>query len=602
MPEEWVKRFSVRWSMTGVLSVAIAGLVGMALVVVLAIQIFVGRNATTELFRAKGDLLVDLIASRVREQLDPASSQLSFIAEVLAQPGINYDRRRIADLMTGALAGAPQIDRLIFLYPDARAIIVDRGSDVPNISFPDLRDNPAVRDGLREANASVGGRWGEFIFTAPDAGPAVNRRQSVWREGQFVGALAALVPLRQISNIIEQSAAGDYAGTPFILYGDDLVLAHRRLMTPFAGLSHEHPLPTLAELGDPILAQIWSGRRAAPLLAQSERMRAVDVDGQAYLFLHAQLPEFGTVPWNVGAYFRVRDFADNMRSMFMAGIAGLSVLAISLVCAVVLARRLARPTRRFARAAALLADLDFDRHETFARSRIREIDEQAIAFNRLIAALRWFEAYVPRKLVRQLALTAGRGGIASSNREVTIMFTDIVGFTALAQTMAPEAMADMLNHHFAQVISAIEATGGTVDKFMGDGVMAFWGAPETHDSHARAALASARAIAATVATGSLRLRIGIHSGAVVAGNVGSRERLNYTILGDAVNVTQRIEELGHALMEPDERCCVLTSRTTFEAAGAPADFRPAGEFSLRGREAPVEIFRLSADGAARPAP
>ncbi len=588
--------------MTGVLSVAIAGLVGLALAVVLAIQIYVGRSATTELFRAKGDLLVELIASRVREQLDPASAQLSFIAELLSQPDVNYTRNRIADLMTGALAGAPQIDRLVFLYPDARAIVVDRGADAPKVSFPNLSDNTDVREGLREANLSAGGRWGEFIFATPDAGPAVNRRQTVWRDGRFVGALAALVPLRQLSNIIEQSAAGDYAGTPFILYGDEAVLAHRRLMTPFPGLSHAHPLPSLAELGDPVLAQIWSGRRAAPLIAQSERVRTVDVDGQAYLFLHTQLPEFGTVPWNVGAYFRVRDFADNMRSMFMAGVAGLGVLAIALVCAVVLARRLARPTRRFARAAALLADLDFDRHETFQRSRIREIDEQALAFNRLIAALRWFEAYVPRKLVRQLARSADSGGIASTSCEVTIMFTDIVGFTALAQTMEPEAMADMLNHHFAQVISAIEATGGTVDKFMGDGVMAFWGAPEGHDSHARAALASARAIAANVASGPLRLRVGVHTGPVVAGNVGSRERLNYTILGDAVNVTQRIEQLGHDLMKPGEGACVLTSQTTFEAAGAPADFRPAGKFSLRGREEPVSIYRLSPDGAARPAP
>ena len=155
MLNEWVERLSVRWSMTGVLSVAIAGLVGLALAVTLAIQIYVGRNATTELFRAKGDLLVELIANRVREQLDPASSQLSFIAEMLSQPDVNYTRNRIADLMTGALAGAPQIDRLVFLYPDARAIVVDRGADAPKISFPNLADNPDVREGLREANVSV---------------------------------------------------------------------------------------------------------------------------------------------------------------------------------------------------------------------------------------------------------------------------------------------------------------------------------------------------------------------------------------------------------------------------------------------------------------
>ncbi len=602
MWDEGVEGGSGRWSMTSVLTVAIAGLVGLALAVVLIIQISVGRSATNDLFRAKGDLMIDLIASRVREQLDPASAQLSFIAEVLAQPGVNYGRSRIADLMTGALAGAPQIQRLVFVYPDGKAINVDRGTDAANVSFPDLVTHPSVVRGLQEANATVGGLWGEFIFVDMESGPAVNRRQSIWRDGRFLGALVAFVPLRKLSLIVEQSVAAEYGGVPFILYGDETVLAHRRLMSPFPDLSPEHPLPTLAELGDPVLAQIWSGRRAAPLLAQSERQRAVEIDGQAYIFLYTQLPEFGAVPWNVGAYFRVRDFADDLRSMFFAGLAGLGVLAFALVCAVILARRLARPTRRFARAAAQLADFDFASADALSRSRIREIDEQAIAFNRLIAALRWFEAYVPRKLVRQLAHSLDRGGIVSSTREVTIMFTDIVGFTALSQTMAPEDTADMLNRHFAQVIAAIEATGGTVDKFMGDGVMAFWGAPEHHDAHARGALDAARAIAAAVAAGDLCMRIGVHTGPVVAGNVGSRERLNYTILGDAVNVTQRIEQLGHALMEPGERVCVLASRTTFEAAGSPADFVAAGEFSLRGREAPVEVFRLSPNGAARPAP
>jgi adenylate cyclase len=602
MQNEALGAESGRWSMTGVMTLSIAGLVGLALAVVLVIQISVGRTATNDLFRAKGDLMVDLIASRVRAQLDPASAQLSFIAEVLAQPGVNYGRSRIADLMTGALAGAPQIHRLVFLYPDAKAVIVERGIDAANVTFPDLGNLPHVREGLREAHASVGGRWGEFIFADATSGPAVNRRHAVWRDGQFVGALAALVPLRDLSVIVEQSVAAEYGGVPFILYGDEAVLAHRRLMEPFPGLSPERPLPMLDQIGDPVLAQIWSGRRAAPLLVQGEGLRAVSVEGQTYIFLLKQLPEFGTVPWNVGAYFRVGDFADDVRSMALAGLAGLTVLAFALVCAVVLARRLARPTRRFARAAAQLADFDFDSADSLSRSRIREIDEQAVAFNRLIAALRWFEAYVPRKLVRQLARHPERGGIVSSTREVTIMFTDIVGFTALSQTMTPEATADMLNRHFAQVIAAIEATGGTLDKFMGDGVMAFWGAPESHDSHARAALDAARAIAAAVATGELRLRIGVHTGPVVAGNVGSRERLNYTILGDAVNVTQRIEQLGHGLMEAGDRTCVLASRATFEAAGAPADFVAAGEFSLRGREAPVEIFRLSPDGAARRAP
>ena len=603
MLKEALNREKGRWPIAWVLTAAIAGLVGLALAAALTVQFVAGRRATNDLFQAKADLLVDLIAARVREQLDPASAQLSFIAEVLAQPAMNYGRSRIADLMTGALAAAPQIQRLLFVYPDGKAITVVRGMDGPSVSFPDLAGNPDVMAGVAEANRNVGGRWGELVFVPGEQGPSVNRRHSVWRDGVFVGGLGAIVPVRQLSAMIENSVADEYAGTPFILYGDESVLAHRRLLQPVDGLSPARPLPRLDEVDDPVLASIWSGRRrAAPVFPQTDGSRAVDVDGTAYLFLSTVLPEFGPVPFRAGAHFRLSDIADDVRTMVLAGLAGLGVLVAALVVAVLLARRLAQPTRRFAAAAARLADLDFEGAERLPRSRVKELDEQALAFNRMIDALRWFEAYVPRKLVRQLARGSGRGGIASATREVTVMFTDIVGFTSRSENMSPEATAEMLNAHFAHVIAAVETTGGTVDKFMGDGVMAFWGAPDVHVGHARAALAAARAIAGGPMPGGIRLRVGLHTGTVVAGNVGSRERLNYTILGDAVNVTQRIEQLGHALMLEEETCCVLVSRSTWEAAGRPADFVPAGEFSLRGRGGEVEVYRLSPNAGAPPGP
>ncbi|MFN7193104.1 MAG: adenylate/guanylate cyclase domain-containing protein, partial [Rhodospirillales bacterium] len=268
------------------------------------------------------------------------------------------------------------------------------------------------------------------------------------------------------------------------------------------------------------------------------------------------------VPWTVGAHFPARDIAGNLRSLALAAFAGLGVLGLAVVAAFLLARRLAQPTQRSAAAAAQLAELEFGRAQALPASSIRELDDQAEAFNRLIAALRWFEAYVPRKLVRVLARDRDGTGIASQTREVTVMFSDIVGFTTRSQNMTPAETATLLNNHFALAIAAIEASGGTVDKFMGDGIMAFWGAPETLPNHAKAALAAARAIAASADQADVRLRLGLHTGLVVAGNVGSSLRLNYTILGDTVNAAHRIEELGHTLMQDGETALVLASEAT----------------------------------------
>src|SRR3546814_21026138 len=102
----------------------------------------------------------------------------------------------------------------------------------------------------------------------------------------------------------------------------------------------------------------------------------------------------------------------------------------------------------------------------------------------MLSGLRWFETYVPRSLVMRL-IRLGEGGVESEERPVTVMFTDIVGFTAASQRLTPRDTADFLNHHFALVAAAIDASGGTLDKYMGDAVMAFWGAPAAQSSDER---------------------------------------------------------------------------------------------------------------------
>jgi adenylate cyclase len=585
-----------RLGLATLLAGAFAGLVGVALATVLAIQIFVGRDAALELFRDKGELLVELVHAQVRAELDPAAIQLAFVAEVLGQPGARYAKGEIADLLTGALAGAPGIRRLVFLGADYSAVIVDRQEDGASVSYPDLSVLPQARQGLTTAATRTGGYWGEFLFVQGIDGPAVNRRHSVWRDGRFVGALAGLVELRELSEIVERSPAAAHGGRAFVLSGREHVLAHPRLREKFTGLGPDRPLPRIDEVGDPVLAALWTERgAAAPFLGRIPGGKVVPVAGENYMFLQDELPGFGDPPWIVGAYFPLSDIASSIRTLALSGVAGIGVMLLALVVAVMLGRRLAAPTRHFARAAAALADLEFGKAQPLPGSRIVELDEQAQAFNRLLGALRWFEAYVPRNLVRRLARETPP---KSEERILTVMFTDLAGFTTLSQDMPPAEVADLLNAHFAQVIRAVEESGGTVDKFMGDGMMAFWGAPDRLKGHARRALACAAGLDSSTAGTGLRLRVGIHTGRVVVGNIGSEARMNYTIVGDAVNATQRIEQLGKDLMGPDERGCFLASEDTWEAADKPADWVRVGEFTLRGRDSPVAIYRYAPARAA----
>jgi HAMP domain-containing protein len=459
-----------RWNLAWLLGGAFGGLLAVALAAVLSIQFFAMREATLALFRDKADLLIELVSSRIRAQMDPASAQLAFMAEVLSRPGAEYGPERLVDLLTGALAAAPNIHGVVFAGADGRATVVTRMEEGVEILVFPVAEDPHLARAVADGRARTTGLWSELVFTARIDGPAINRRHPVHRRGEYLGMLGAAVTLRQLPNIVEQSGADLHGGRAFVLRGREHVLAHARLLRPFPGLDPGRPLPRLDEINDPILAAIWTAPPAAPLLGRSTNAHAIRTAAGGHLFLHVDVPEFGEPAWIVGAYFPLADIASPVRTMFFAAAAAAGLLIVALVLALVMARLLARPVRDLADAAATLADLEFSKAKPIPRSRVAELDDQAQAFNRLLGALRWFEVYVPRNLVRRLAREAPP---ESAERILTVMFTDLAGFTTLSQAMAPAQVAELLNAHFAKVIEAVEASGGTVDKFMGDGTMAF---------------------------------------------------------------------------------------------------------------------------------
>jgi adenylate cyclase len=220
----------------------------------------------------------------------------------------------------------------------------------------------------------------------------------------------------------------------------------------------------------------------------------------------------------------------------------------------------------------------------------------------MLRSLLWFEIYVPKRLVHRLMARGSAGGIRSVEREVTVMFTDIAGFTSLAEHLSAADAAALLNEHFAMVTSCIEAEGGTVDKFIGDAVMAFWNAPDDQPDHADRACRAALAIRAAIIASNdaaarqgrvpIRLRVGVHSGPAVVGNIGPANRVNYTAIGDVVNTAQRLEALSKELPGMHPETAILVSATTIVRLGAPGGARLVGRFHVKGREAEIEVFTL----------
>ncbi|WP_370247938.1 adenylate/guanylate cyclase domain-containing protein [Nocardioides sp.] len=238
---------------------------------------------------------------------------------------------------------------------------------------------------------------------------------------------------------------------------------------------------------------------------------------------------------------------------------------------------------------------DLDR--TVAVFDATELGQLQAGFNQMAAGLREREHLrdlFGRHVGHEVAAAAAAGAVelGGEARVATVLFVDLVGSTRYATEHGPTEVVGVLNRFFGVVVDEIDAQGGLVNKFIGDAVLAVFGAPVDRPDHARAALEAARRMAARLAVEvpEVGAGIGVTTGEVVAGNVGHRSRFEYTVIGDAVNSASRLTDLAKQV--PGR---VLVARATLDAAGPAeaAHWRPHDDVVLRGRTAPTATAVLA---------
>ena len=602
------RRSRRRVSLSLTLALCIGALVVVAVATVLAVSWLAGLRNTFAFINQNAISVVNTIDSRVRGHLEPAEAQLRFLERQIRAGRVDTaDPDNLHRVLLGALAAAPQIGAILFWNRELQLIGASKPPGGPvQLERRDDSADELVRSVWEEVQTVDGAVWGEPVFVPEASDTFLNLRRPVRNDrDEVIGFLIAVVAMRELSNFMTE--IGDsFGATAFILHGEGSVLAHPILTSPHPDLRPDQPMVAVDRVGDLVVSGYRDADFEGPFQLAADAGVSIGrielAGGEVHVAFSGELADFGPVPWTIGAHLPIDQVNKEAQRILLAGGLGVVMLVVSVLLAVLVGRLIARPVTRVAAGTSQIGHLELATISELPASRIRELDEQASSFNAMLHGLRWFETYVPKRLVERLIRHGSKGHIDSTERELTVLFTDIVGFTTASERMSPRETEEFLNNHFGLLSRCVEAEDGTIDKFIGDALMAFWGAPDDQPDHATRACRAAKAIQAAIEADNdrreelgaprTRVRLGIHTDRVVVGNIGAPGRMNYTIVGDGVNTGQRLEGLGKKLDDGSDVVVLVSAATANGVDRRQVQLHQVGHFEVKGKGTAVEVFRL----------
>ncbi|MEM6277845.1 MAG: adenylate/guanylate cyclase domain-containing protein [Verrucomicrobiota bacterium] len=362
------------------------------------------------------------------------------------------------------------------------------------------------------------------------------------------------------------------------------------------------PLFTKASLQFVERFDLQPGERLSLGVAQSEANTPFrwTFEGEGWWsYVRAYVVEGGPLLW-IGVTVPESDFLGELEAgRLYVLLISLTALAVAFLLSLNLARRYSQPIQSLIEQSERLRVLDTN-EAAVNRSEIREIGQLYEAQDRMRLALDSFAKYVPSEVVRELLEKGEAAVIGGRNTSMSILFTDIAGFTSISESMTPEKLTAHMAEYFDAMIEVITEHRGTVDKLIGDAIVAFWGAPRENSDHARDAVLAAKHCEEALrglqsrwesqGLPHLPTRYGISTGEVMVGNVGSVNRLSYTALGDSVNLASRLEG---ANKQYGTR--IIAAEDSMNRAGEDFLWRKLDRVRVVGKSEPELIFEFLGD-------
>ncbi len=434
--------------------------------------------------------------------------------------------------------------------------------------------------------------WSREYRLFTDQVPGITCAHPVYGpDGNFVGAVGIDFRLYELAEFLKSLKIGE-SGIAFIADSEGNVLAYPEK----SGQKNDN----LRTPRSPTRESFRSGaiKKAIDSFTGSRQFRFIyDHDGTRYIASFRPFPEKFGRDWILGIIVPEDDFIGPIArvhettllfSFWLLIIAGFLTSAI--------ARELTDPIKKLTAEAGRIQNLDFD-GVIDLKSPITEIQQMGETMDSMKMALGSFMKYVPSEIVQGLVHERNEARLQAHTEEITLMFTDISEFSSITERVPPQDLMQQLSEYFDCIAAIIHRHGGTIDKYIGDSVMAFWGAPARDSRQAEHACSASIEIEEAIRKlndrwlkenrDPLKTRIGINTGISLIGNFGSSDRFNYTAIGDNVNLASRLEGLNKLYSSE-----IIVSETTVAGAGRSFIFRPLDLVAVKGRKKSVKIFQL----------
>jgi adenylate cyclase len=458
--------------------------------------------------------------------------------------------------------------------------------------------NSSAQPWYRRAVAETAPGWSRISNFPGSHRQAISISSPLTVDDRFVAVINVVIDLSRLSQFLSSLEVGK-SGTVVVLDRNSNVMA-----SPDPGSIERQQngeMPNLRSLSQKngLLRTVgeYLGRGSTKLATLSETRQvefASSEDGRDYFLTFAPL---GFDDWVVATVIPAGDFLATIErnAKLLLAVLGLLTLVIASLAILSANKLIGAPLLRIVGQLKHIESFELDAI-TRMSSPLRELDNLSAALTQMSRGLASFQKYIPTALVRTLVARGVEARPGGRQQVLTVLFTDIVGFTGLSERLG-DAIVPVLSDYLELASAAISTRNGTIDKFIGDAVMAFWGAPTPNDRHAVDACAAAlefrRRLSQRCAEPGgesgvpLRMRVGINTGWMLVGNIGSNERLSYTVIGDAVNVASRLEAVNKRYGTE-----ILIGEDTRAAAGDDILVRRLDWVAVYGRTQGLAVYEL----------